>query len=58
MTTRRRKKHGPEEMVAKLRDAEGMLNASTEPGHGQPRLLKRPEPLPQFRQLPPISLPR
>ena len=27
MTTRRRNKHGPEEIVAKLRDAEAMLNA-------------------------------
>jgi len=27
MTTRRRKKHHPEEVVAKLRDADGMLNA-------------------------------
>ena len=27
MTTRRRKKHRPEEIVAKLRDAEAMLNA-------------------------------
>ena len=27
MTTRRRKKHRPEEIVAKLRDAEEMLNA-------------------------------
>jgi hypothetical protein len=26
MTTRRRKKHRPEEIVAKLRDAEAMLN--------------------------------
>jgi transposase-like protein len=27
MTTRRRKKHRPEEVVAKLRDADAMLNA-------------------------------
>jgi putative transposase len=27
MTTRRRKKHRPEEIVAKLRDADAMLNA-------------------------------
>jgi hypothetical protein len=27
MTTRRRKKHHPEKIVAKLRDAEAMLNA-------------------------------
>jgi hypothetical protein len=27
MTTRRRKKHRPKEIVAKLRDAEAMLNA-------------------------------
>ena len=27
MTTRRRKKHGPEEIVAKLRDADAMLSA-------------------------------
>jgi putative transposase len=28
MTTRRRKKHRPEDVVAKLRDADAMLNAS------------------------------
>ena len=27
MTTRRREKHRPEELVAKLRDADAMLNA-------------------------------
>jgi transposase-like protein len=27
MTTRRRTKHGPEEIVAKLRDADAMLSA-------------------------------
>ena len=30
MTTRRRKKHRPEEIVAKLRDAEAMLNVGKE----------------------------
>ena len=27
MTTRRRKRHSPEQIIKKLRDAEGMLNA-------------------------------
>ena len=30
MTKRRRKKHKPEEIVAKLRDADAMLNAGKE----------------------------
>jgi len=32
MTTRRRKKHRPEEIVAKLRDADAMLNAGKDLG--------------------------
>jgi hypothetical protein len=38
MTTKRRKRHGPEEIVRKLRDADAMLNA----GHYQPAVLARP----------------
>jgi putative transposase len=32
MTTRRRKKHRPEEIVAKLRDADAILNAGKDQG--------------------------
>lgn len=31
MTTRRRKRHNPEEIVRKLRDADAMLNAGKDP---------------------------
>ena len=31
MTTRRRKRHSPEQIVRKLRDADAMLNAGKEP---------------------------
>ena len=33
MTTRRRKRHSPEQIVAKLRDADAMLNAGKDVAH-------------------------
>jgi len=34
MTSKRRKKHKPEQIVAKLRDADAMLNAGKHPARG------------------------